>query len=55
MERVVLNTLDIVALLFWKFCFACDTWQEYLASGNRHRLEGKPIHLDTIIAGRGLF
>jgi hypothetical protein len=45
----------IVALLFWKFCFACDTTPKSLASGNGHRLEDKPIHLDTTIAGRRLF
>jgi hypothetical protein len=53
-ERVVLDKLVIVALLFWEFCIACDT-PKSLASGNGHRLEDKPIHLDTIIAGWGLF
>jgi hypothetical protein len=54
-KRVVLNTLVIVALLFWDFVLRATRWQECLAFGNCHRLEDKPIHLDTIIAGRGLF
>jgi hypothetical protein len=47
--------LVIVALLFWKFCFVGDTTPESLASGSGHQVEHKPIHLDTTIAGRGLF
>jgi hypothetical protein len=46
--------LVIVACCSGNFV-ACDTMAGSLAFGNGHRLEEKPINLDTIIAWRGLF
>jgi len=54
-DQFVLNRLVIVACFSGNLALRATRSLEYLASGNCHRLEDKPIHLDAIIAGRGLF